>query len=156
EGNLGRLLYLTSYEKQRLRRAAREVQAYRTLAYARRDALDRIGADVGVTRFVDELVYDAPAGEGYARQLPSPAAEPHRASAKRLSMFRRVLLPTPGAVDRLLNGAGAATDPNVGMFADLASGARFTVRETDDRFAVAVQLVAVGDAQHRTNFLAQL
>lgn len=156
EGNLGRLLYLASNEKQRLRRAAREVQAYRTLAYARRDALDRLGADVGVARFVDELVYEEPTGEVYAHRLAAPAAEPDRAYAKRLGMFRRFMLPTPGAVGRLLNGPGAATDPNAGIFADLAGDARFTVRETDDRFAVAVQLVAVGDAQHRTNFLAQL
>lgn len=69
EGNLGRLLYLVSYEKHRLRRAAREVHAYRTLAHARRDALDRIGADVGVARFVDELVHEPTNGEVYARRL---------------------------------------------------------------------------------------
>ncbi|WP_322762451.1 hypothetical protein [Frankia sp. Cr2] len=156
EGNLGRLLYLASFEKHRLRRAAREVQAYRTLAHARRDALDRIGADVGVARLADELVHDGTTGEVYARRLPPPAVEPDAAYAERLGMFRRFLLPTPGVLGRLLNGPGALTDPNAGTFADIAGGARFTVRETDNQFAVAVRLVAVGGAQHRTNFLAQL
>lgn len=156
EGNLGRLLYLMSYEKHRLRRAAREVHAYRTLAHARRDALDRIGADVGVARFVDELVHEPASGEVYARRLASPAREPDAAYAHRLGLYRRFLLPTPGAVRRLLNGPGTDTDPNTGLFADLPGGARFTVREDDDQFAVAIRLVAAGDPQHRTNFLAQL
>ncbi|KOX04803.1 hypothetical protein Q3V37_23095 [Micromonospora profundi] len=156
EGNLGRLLYLVSYEKHRLRRAAREVHAYRTLAHARRDALDRIGADVGVARFVDELVHEPASGEVYARRLAPPAREPDAAYAHRLGLYRRFLLPTPGAVRRLLNGPGADTDPNTGLFADLPGGARFTLREDDDRFAVAIRLVAAGDPQHRTNFLAQL
>ncbi|MFI7608158.1 hypothetical protein ACIBTV_23850 [Micromonospora sp. NPDC049366] len=156
EGNLGRLVYLTAYEKHRLRRAAREVHAYRTLAHARRDALDRLGADVGVARFVDELVHEPATGEVYARRLPPPAVEPDAAYALRLGLHRRFLLPTPGAVRRLLNGPGADTDPNAGLFADLAGGARFTVRETDDQFAVAIRLVAAGDPQHRANFLAQL
>ncbi|MFI5924631.1 hypothetical protein ACIA3K_01495 [Micromonospora sp. NPDC051543] len=156
EGNLGRLLYLVSYEKHRLRRAAREVHAYRTLAHARRDALDRIGADVGVARFVDELVHEPTNGEVYARRLAAPAREPDDAYAHRLGLYRRFLLPTPGGVRRLLNGPGADTDPNTGLFADLPGGARFTLREDDDQFAVAVRLVAVGDPQHRANFLAQL
>ncbi|GAA2191316.1 hypothetical protein [Micromonospora lupini] len=156
EGNLGRLLYLVSYEKHRLRRTAREVHAYRTLAHARRDALDRIGADVGVARFVDELVHEPASGDVYARRLAPPAREPDAAYAKRLGLYRRFLLPTPGAVRLLLNGPGADTDPNAGLFADLPGGARFTVREDDDRFAVAIRLVAAGDPQHRTNFLAQL
>ncbi|MEK8105533.1 hypothetical protein NKG94_11030 [Micromonospora sp. M12] len=94
EGNLGRLLYLVSYEKHRLRRAAREVHAYRTLAHARRDALDRIGADVGVARFVDELVHEPANGEVYARRLAPPAREPDGAYAHRLGLYRRFLLPT--------------------------------------------------------------
>ncbi|MEV0154964.1 hypothetical protein AB0H57_14625 [Micromonospora sp. NPDC050686] len=156
EGNLGRLLYAVTYEKNRLRRALREVHAYRTLGHARRDALDRIGADVGVPRFIDELVHDDATGEVYARRLPDPGREPDAAYAARLGLYRRFLLPTPGAVRRLLNGPGAPTDPNTGLFADLPGGARFTLREEDDQFAVAVALVAVGGAQHRTNFLAQL
>ncbi|MFF0233025.1 hypothetical protein [Micromonospora sp. NPDC005254] len=156
EGNLGRLLYLVSYEKHRLRRTAREVHAYRTLAHARRDALDRIGADVGVARFVDELVHEPASGDVYARRLAPPAREADAAYAHRLGLYRRFLLPTPGAIRRLLNGPGADTDPNAGLFADLPGGARFTLREEDDRFAVAIRLVAAGDPQHRTNFLAQL
>ncbi|MFC0003551.1 hypothetical protein [Micromonospora siamensis] len=156
EGNLGRLLYALAYEKNRLRRTLREVHAYRTLAYARRDALDRIGADVGVPRFVDELAHDAGTGEVYARRLPDGVREPDAAYAARIGLYRRLLLPTPGAVRRLLNGPGEATDPNAGLFADLPGGARFTLREEDDQFAVAVALVAVGGAQHRANFLAQL
>jgi hypothetical protein len=156
EGNLGRLLYLVGYEKHRLRRAAREVHAYRTLAHARRDALDRIGADVGVARFVDELVHDPATGDVYARRLAAPAVEPDAAYALRLGLYRRFLLPTPGAVQHLLNGPGEPADPNAGLFRDLAGGERFTVRETDDRFAVAVRLMTVGGGTDRANFLALL
>ena len=156
EGNLGRLLCLLGQEKHRLRRVAREVQAYRTVAHARRDALDRLGAGVGVARFNDELVHDAGSGEVYARRLPPPALEPDAAYAHRLRPYRRFLLPTPGAVTGLLNGPGAATDPNAGLFADLEDGARFRLVETDDQFAVAVHLLAVGDAGHRANFLGRL
>ncbi|MGB3439806.1 MAG: hypothetical protein WBA97_13740 [Actinophytocola sp.] len=143
EGNLGRLLYLLGQEKVRLRRAAREVHAYRTLDLARRDALDRIGADLGVTRFDDQLVYDEDAGEVYARH---GARESDVDYALRLGMYRRFLAPSPGAVTRLLDG----------LFADLPGGARPALVETDDRFAVAIHLVGVGGAQHRDNFLTQL
>jgi hypothetical protein len=156
EGTLGRLLYLLGHEKHRLRRAAREVHAYRTLAHARRDALDRIGADLGVARFVDELVHDPATGDVYARRLNAPAVEPDAAYAHRLGLYRKFLLPTPGAVQRLLNGPGEPADPNAGLFPDIAGGARFTVRETDDRFAVAVRLITVGGDPHRANFLALL
>jgi hypothetical protein len=156
EGNLGRLLFLAVQEKTRLRQAARQVQAYRTLAHARRDALDRIGADVGVTRFDDELVHDSGTGGVYARRLPPPQVEADAAYARRLGPYRRFLLPTPGAVDLLLNGPGAPSHPNTGLFADAAGGARLRLVEADDQFAVALQLIAVGDPQHLPNFLAQL
>jgi len=156
EGNLGRLLFLAGQEKSRLRQAARQAHAYRTLTHARRDALDRIGADVGVARFDDELVHDGATGEVLARRLPPPAVEPDAAYAKRLGPYRRFLLPTPGAVDLLLNGPGGPGDANAGLFADLAGGARLRLVETDDQFAVAIHLLAVDDPQHLPNLLAQL
>lgn len=141
EGNFGRLLYLLGQEKVRLRRIAREVHAYRTLDLARRDALDRIGADLGVARFDDELVHED--GEVYARH---GARESDVDYALRLRMYRRFLTPSPGAVTRLLDT----------MFADLPDGVRPAVVEADDRFAVAIHLVGVGGAAHRDNFLSTL
>jgi hypothetical protein len=146
EGNLGRLLYLAAHEKVRLRRALREVHAYRTLAHARRDALDRAGADVGVARFDDELVYESSTGNVYARRLPAPTVEADADYARRLGIYRRFLLPTPGAIDRLLDA----------LFDDLPDGVRPKVQEADDQFAVAVHLMAVGPVTHRDNFLALL
>lgn len=144
EGNLGRLLYLAGHEKVRLRRATREVHAYRTLAVARRDALDRLGADVGVARFDDELVYDGGNGEVYAKRLPAPQRESDVDYARRLGLYRPFLLPAPGAVGRLLDRA----------FDDLEF--RLTVLESDDQFAVAVHLLSVGGVSHRDNFIAVL
>ena len=146
EGNLGRLLYLAAHEKVRLRRALREVHAYRTLAHARRDALDRAGADVGVARFDDEMVYEAGSGNVYARRRAGGAVESDADYARRLRMYRRFLLPTPGAITDLLEH----------LFDDLPDGVRPTVQEADDRFAVAVHLTAVGAVSHRDNFLASL
>lgn len=143
EGNLGRLLYVVGQEKVRLRRAAREVHAYRTLGLARRDALDRLGADLGVARFDDELVYDEDAREVYARH---GVRESDVDYTLRLRMYRRFLVPSPGTAAALLHD----------LFADLPGGVRPALVEEDDRFAVAVHLLGVGGVQHRDNFLAQL
>lgn len=147
EGNLGRLLYLAGHEKVRLRRLAREVQAYRTLGQARRDALDRIGADVGVARFDDELVWDATKKEVYARRLPAGVRESDVDYTRRLALYRPFLQPAPAAVGELLSGP---------LFDDVAGGAQLTISERDDKFAVAIHLLAVGGVQHRDNFIALL
>ena len=139
ESLLGRLLYTLTQEKQRIRRTAREVAAYRTLAHARRDALDRIGGGVGVARLDDELVHDA--GEVFARRRAGGVQESDAAYAARLQPYVRFLVPTRARVAALL--ADTSRFP-----------AGLSVVEEDDQFAVGVHLVAVGDPAARTDFLA--
>jgi len=138
ESLLGRLVYLLTQEKQRVRRTAREVAAYRTLAHARRDALDRVGAGVGVARLDNELVHEA--GEVFTRRRAGGGRESDAAYAARLQPYVRFLVPTRACV--------------AGLLADTS---RFpeglTVVEEDDQFAVAVHLVAVGDPSARSAFL---
>ena len=101
EGNLGRLLYLVSYEKHRLRRAAREVHAYRTLApRAPRRAGPASAPTSGWPASSTSWCTKPASGEVYARRLAPPAREPDPAYAHRLGLYRRFLLPTPGAVRR--------------------------------------------------------
>jgi hypothetical protein len=152
EGVLGRLLYTLGAEKQRLRRTGREILATRRLATARDDALDRSGAELGVTRFEDQLVVRDGAIETVARR------EPDDELRRRLAVYRPLLVPSRSRVLELLNGPGEATDPNRGPLAGLGFGGRFRLVEGDEPFAVAVSLVAAGlrDADldgPRLNFL---
>ena len=57
---MGRMIYLLGAEKQRLRRQAREISAVRLLSLARDNALDRIGADLGVPRFTGTIDFQPP------------------------------------------------------------------------------------------------
>ncbi|MDA0160864.1 hypothetical protein OM076_11360 [Solirubrobacter ginsenosidimutans] len=130
EGNLGRLMYAAGAEKQRVRRTLREVAAMRRLEHARRDALDRIGADAGVARFTDELIYDAESDQVLARQ---GSVEADADYARRIGLYRGFLMPTRGAVEAL------------------APDTRFL--EADNPFAVAVHLLNAGDGPERANLL---
>jgi hypothetical protein len=152
EGVLGRLLYALGAEKQRARRVGREIAAMRRLATARDDALDRAGAELGLTRFEDELVVRDGAVETVARR------EPDDELRRRLSLYRPLLVPSRPRLLELLNGPGVDTDPNRGLLAGLGVGDRFRLVEGDQPFAIAVSLVAAGPPDSdldgpRLNFL---
>jgi hypothetical protein len=138
EGVLGRLLYALGAEKQRVRRVGREIVAMRRLATARDDALDRAGAELGLTRFEDQLVVRDGAIETVARR------EPDDELRRRLALYRPLLVPSRSRLLELLNGPGADTDPNRGLLAGLGFDGRFRLVEGDDPFAIAVSLVAAG------------
>lgn len=154
EGILGRVLYLLGAEEQRLRRQGREVAAMRVLSRARLDALDRLGADLGVARFADQYK------KGSA--LFVAAREPDAEYRRRLRLFGSLLLRSRETVLGLLNGGGASTDPNAGPIGDLAPQAptagrdayrgRFGLEEADNDLAVGIHIVAAGDPDYRANF----
>jgi hypothetical protein len=146
EGNLGRMTYLLGAEKQRLRRLARELTAMRRLDQARDNALDRLGAELGVPRFADTLAFRGGEIVTDVRREPDPDYR------RRLGLYRPWLLPTRKRVLDLLNGPGAATAPNAGPLGDLGVTARFSLVEEDNDFAVAITIVGVEDASYRAGF----
>lgn len=144
EGVMGRMIYLLGAEKQRLRREARELAAAELLARGRDDALDRVGGELGVARFLD-----FPAGTP-----PTVVREDDDDYRRRLGLYRPWLKPNKRRLLELLNGPGADADPNAGPLAGLGVTDRFSVVEDENPFAVAVQLVAAGDPPLRDNFIA--
>jgi len=146
EGVLGRLLYIIGAEKQRLRRQARELLMLRQLAFDfdhndadhRRmgQALDRLGADLGVPRLTDRLEWDSD------RQQPVSvsAREPDEPYRRRLKMYRPFLLPNRRRVEEALARLGV----------DAA------VKEPNSEFAVAIKLVSSPDDVPRLALLDRL
>ncbi len=146
EGNLGCILYLMAAEKQRLRRQARQLAAMRRLDRARDNALDRMGADVGVPRFSDTLAFRA--GEIVTDTRREPDADYRR----RLQLYRPWLLPTKNRIMDLLNGPGEPATPNAGALGELGLAERFALAEDDNEFAVAIAMVGVDDPAYRDGF----
>ncbi len=145
EGRTGRLLAVVLDEKARLRRAAREIQAMRTLRAAARNALDRIGADLACPRFADDLVWDPDRRSPGSRPLaPAGTREPDAAYRARLALLRGVRLPSPVWIDSAVNGAGAPTSPGAGWMSDVGLGPRVAVDESANPLLVALRLVAPG------------
>jgi hypothetical protein len=144
EGVMVRMLYVLAAEKARLRREARRLAASRHLDYALLDALDRIGADLAVPRFVEShetggrVVLDRESDADYAR---------------RLRLFRPWLRPNRARVLELLNGPGGPADPNAGLLSQLGLAERFGLAEGDEPFSVSILLVGAGDALARQHFL---
>jgi hypothetical protein len=158
EGIMGRIIYVLGAEKQRLRREARELSAMRLLSEARDDALDRIGADLGVARFSDEIHYDPAKREIVTSirrsQTGAPIPEPDEEYRRRLSLYRAFVIPSCRSVLELLNGH---EDPqNQGLIRALGFTERFRVVETDNPFGVAIHLVAAGDPAFRQHFLEHI
>lgn len=157
EGVMGRMIYLMGEEKQRLRRQGRELAAMRQLSLSRDDAMDRIGAGLGVARFTDRIMYDKKRREiitavrknTEGRTVPETDAEYRR----RLAIYRPMLMPTRECILDLLNGPGEDSDENKGLLGELGLKDRFHVLETDNEFAVSIHLFASGDPQYRTNFI---
>lgn len=166
EGVLGRLLYLLGAEKLRLRRQGREIAATRTLVGARADALDRIGADLGVARFADEIRYDAARREIVTSVRlgadGAPAAEPDEEYRTRLRLYRPTLVPTRRNVLALLNGEALPSGEDLtaeqrrGLLPRLGAGGSFELLEADNQLAVAIQIVGAGSASFRDNFFRHI
>jgi hypothetical protein len=160
EGITGRILYMLAAEKQRLRREARELADMRRLAFARDNAVDRLGAELGVPRLSDEIRFD-PGTREIVTDVRRDAAgavvgEPDREYRRRLSLYRRYLVPNRRALLGLLNGPGLDTDPNAGPLRGLGLVQRFRVVEEDNQFSVAMHLVASPAGALREGFLSQV
>ncbi len=139
EGVLGRMAYLLAAEGLQLRRTMRVLGASRRVATATGDALDRIGADLGVPRFADRLRFD-PATKTVTTQT-LPAGEPDPAYRRRLAAFRPLVLPNARGVAALLEAGGLG-------------GATFA--ETATPFPVALRLCSFGAGAARANFFAHV
>jgi hypothetical protein len=131
EGILGRLIYATSAEKQRLRRLGRELSAMRRLRSARDDALDRLGAELGVPRLADDLAFRG------GHVVTDVRREPDEEYRRRLAIYRPWLLRTRANVLGLLKGIDD----------------RLSVAERDNPFALAVHVVGAEEPATRDNFL---
>lgn len=172
EGTTGQMIYLLGAEKQRIRRQGREIAAMRSLSFMRDNALDRLGADLGVPRFSETLVFKKPDEEsgasifgrfrfgerrfGPGRRgeiVTEPRPEPDTEYRGRLRIYHPVQQSNRQQVLQQLNGTGADTAPNQGLLSHLGVSDRFQVVETDNEFGVAIHLMNVGDAPLRTNFL---
>ena len=155
EGVLGRLLFAVAAEKARLRREARLIGTVRKLETAAGDSLDRIGEELGVPRFTERLEFSA------GQIATSTERERDADYRRRLGVYRGFQLSTRRRLLELLNGPGAATDPNRGPLGGLGLAERFSVAEDDNPFAVAVIVVASGPnvaraAEIRDAFLSSL
>ncbi len=127
EGVIGRLGFMLTAEQQRMRRTMRTLMASRRVATAGGDALDRIGADLAVPRFADELTFDA--GSGTIVPQTVPGGEPDSSYRRRLATRRPTVMPDGPGVSGLLAAAGIA---NV------------TFAEVDAPFPVAIRVCGVG------------
>jgi len=152
EGVFGRMSYVMLQEKQRLRRMAREIAASRVLSLAHDDSLDRLGAEVGVVRFGENLVYDNPSHQITTVSRREPDSEYRR----RIQLYRKWMFPNHGGLLWLLNGRGADGDPNAGLLSGLGLKDRFQIVEEDNAFAVAIHVVEQGNAGLRDKFLNYL
>src|SRR5689334_22372437 len=160
EGNMGKLLFLLTSEKARIRREGRRLAAGKLLGTATLDALDRIGADLGVPRFQDDLVYDRDHRELKTVILTdaagNPTLEADRDYARRLEIYRGFLLASPARVLDMLNGPGAAGAPNSGLLSGLGVTSRFSVSDRNNPFALAIRIVGAGTDTPFTNFINYL
>ncbi|WP_134495151.1 hypothetical protein [Microvirga pakistanensis] len=162
EGNLGKLIVLLTAEKNRLRRQSSDIRAMRRLEEARLDALDRYGADLGVPRLSDALTWDSSTGEIVSRPLIGadalPIAESDADFARRLKIYRPFVVPTRRRLAELLNGTGLADSPeqNNGLMGEIGLRTRFAIRESENKFAVAMRLFSSAGDETRTNFLDYL
>ncbi len=182
EGLMGRMIYLLGAEKQRLRRQGREIMAMRRLPLARDNALDRLGAELGVPRFnetihflpPEEIELPATFGEfrfgdrrfgpgSWGRIVTRPGREADADYRRRLAIYRPFLIPNWRQVVRWLNGPGEAPElprfppePNRGWLSELGLTHRFRITEADNDFAFAIHLIAAGDEAYRDNFLEHI
>jgi hypothetical protein len=165
EGLMGRMVFVLGAEKPRIRRQAREIAAMRQLRYAKRNALDRHGADVSVPRFMEDIAFRQTSGadEAFDGEIISTArAEPDDEYRRRLRPYRGFRIPNRRGIAELLNGDGdgnadgGEATPNAGLLGEMGLAERFRILETDNDFGVAIHLIAIADPAMRTNFLSFL
>lgn len=158
EGVLGRVLYALGAEKARIRREAIQIAAMRELRFARREALDRIGREVGVPRFTDVLSYDDTTKQIVAGlgSRGAPVMESDDDYRRRLAIYRRSFQATPQRVRDALNGPGAPSDPNAGLISGLGFTKRFVFDESDEALAMTIHLIETGPVTYRANFTAYI
>lgn len=152
EGILGRTAYLLGAEKLRIRRVARELRDIRLIATARDDALDRMGAEIGVPRLESRLEFDPATRTILTRGVDAaglPERESDDAYRRRLGIYRPMLVPSRSNLERLLNGPGDAAAPNAGVLGAAGVVHRFEVVEADNDLAVAIHLVQAGPGTAR-------
>lgn len=154
QGLLGKVVCVLVSDKAQQRRQASELAAMRKLLVARDDALDRIGADLGVPRLRDALSWDATTQRLGATPLAG-GREPDESYRARLRMLRGMRLPTPAWVDAALNGV-VGPDAAPGWLADVGLTAHVDVDETANPFFVGFRLVAPGQAAARAELLAAI
>jgi len=147
EGLMGRMLLAMQAETPRLRREMRRLAASRDLEHAALDALDRHGADLGVPRFQEDI------GVRRGEIITTTAREPDADYRRRLGIYRPMLVSTPEAAARFLNGPGPLDTPAAGALAEMGFDARVRLVEDDDPFAVAIHLVETGESGGREEFL---
>ncbi len=136
QGELGRLVALLGAEKARIRRESRRLLAMRRLGVAADDALDRLGADLGVPR-----LHSTPAWDAARREIISiNGTEGDAAYRRRLGIYRPFIAPTRAATTALLRQG----------IADAA------LSESRDALALAVKFIAIGPAAARNDMLARL
>ncbi|MCM2424873.1 hypothetical protein [Streptomyces sp. RKAG337] len=123
EGLLARLAYLSTMEKQRMIRQAREIAACRHVDLAFGGALDALGRDLAVPRRPSE-------DDAFYRS--------------RLAMFTSWRLPTRGGLTDALNGPGADTAPNKGLPSLVGVTARFRLVEEQNTLSLSTCLVDSG------------
>jgi hypothetical protein len=155
EGVLGSLLFVMQAEKVRIRRQNRELRAVRHLASAWGDALDRLGAELGVPRFNDRLVWDL----NLQQPTTVTADEPDDEYRRRLTIYRPFSAPSRQGVARVVNGPGDDTanpGPATGLLAQLGVNDRVTIDESDTEFAIGIKLVSPPDDSRRLAYLAYL
>jgi hypothetical protein len=147
EGVMGRLAYALGAEKQRLRRLMHEVTAMRRASLARDNALDRLGADLAVPRFSEDLLFRGGVLTTESRREPDPEYR------RRLLLHKPFIMPSGPSVSVLLNGRGTDSDSNSGALGEMGFTTRFRLLEDDNQFALAFHLVESGGGSRRQNFL---
>jgi len=149
-GLAGRVMAVLFAEKARLRRTGREIAAMRSLALARDNALDRLGADLRCPRFADDLVWDPVRRSPTTQPLSPPGRREDDASYRaRLRLLHGLRLPTPGWADNLLNGTGSSP----GRLADVGFTGPVEVDESPNVVLLALRLVAPGSEHGRATLL---
>ena len=159
EGNTGRMLYVLAAEKQRMRRQGRELAAMRLLGHAHDDALDQLGAELGVGRFTDVIAYDPTSQQVVSLPRTDPGGrEPDVEYRRRLALYKPLMQPTPRTLQTTLNGNADPVGANDGALnaIDSTLTSRLSFIEAYSPFAVGVKLVATGQTQSFTNFLRYL
>jgi hypothetical protein len=156
DGITGQVLYLLAAEKQRLRRTGRELAGMPLLSRARDHALDSLGAELGVPRFADRLKYQAGA---IVSQTAREADDDYR---RRLELYHGTFMRSRNRLLELLNGPGPAASPNAAAIGELAAAIpttrratyqnRFELEDRNNDFAVAIHIVAAGNAALRQHF----